>query len=354
MMAKKIRIVLVDSDERYLMPLEYKIIEQFGDNGDIHVITDIDYFSTFFGKPQSIDILIINEELYDRSIERHDIDNLFILLEVPNDEEETGNLSANKIYKYSSVKQIFNVIIDQVKNNNTVSFPKSFETKVVMVYSPIGGIGKTTIAAGISSVLANNHKKVLFIGTDNLQTFGCIMRSDSKLKAGTESSIIAKSEYLYDVIKPRIVEEDFDILPPFTSALSSLNIKMEEYIHLINCIRDAKEYDFIIVDCATDFSEATSKLMSNASQTLIVTGQDDVSAHKLDCLLKNIDSSDQNRFYFVCNRYKQEEKNCLVTEDYINKCRVREYVNYESDNEMLTIDNLFNIESIQKIGLMLL
>ncbi len=58
-----IKIILADTDERYLMPLERKFIDELEDKVDLIVITDRDYLKQYFETPQKLDILIINEEL---------------------------------------------------------------------------------------------------------------------------------------------------------------------------------------------------------------------------------------------------------------------------------------------------
>ena len=77
-------IVLCDEDERYLVPLELKFTEEFGEKAEIIVITDKEYLKSFFSTPQNIDVLIINEDLYDEEYEKQDISNVFLLSEVDN------------------------------------------------------------------------------------------------------------------------------------------------------------------------------------------------------------------------------------------------------------------------------
>ncbi len=54
----------------------------------------------------------------------------------------------------------------------------------------------------------------------------------------------------------------------------------------MNCIKTSKEYDYFIVDGASDFTEDISRLMAFANHTIIVAGQDFNSAYKLDWSFK--------------------------------------------------------------------
>jgi cellulose biosynthesis protein BcsQ len=346
-----IKIIMADTDEKYLMPLERKFIDGLDDKVDLIVITDPNYLKIFFSTPQKIDILIINEELYDTELERHNIANIFILKEEETCVNNIGDLDTNQIYKYTSVKEIYNEIINK-SSTKSVPLNNIEETKVLMLYSPIGGIGKTSISVALCEAIAKYHKKVLFIGNDNLQTYGSVIEHMPDMESGVEKLMVEKSEYIYEVMKSKIIQRTFDILPPFHFSLPSLNVKGEDYINLLNCIKKTKDYDYIIVDGASDFTEDISRFMGYANHTIIIAGQDKNATHKLDCLLRNIDCSDTERFVFVCNKYRSNRENLLESDHFINQCGISEYIDYCPDNMDWDISYLLNNRSIQKLALM--
>lgn len=348
---EKIRVLLADTDEKYLMALERKFIDGFEGRADINIITDAEYLNTFFGTPQYLDILVINDGLYNRSFERHDIANIFILSEQMLEEEATGNLNDNYIYKYTSVKEIFNEVVNNLSINSTSSLSNVKETRVISVYSPIGGIGTTSMAVGLSAALAKNHKKVLFISTDSLQSFSTFFIEKEELNSGVEKQMVSENEYIYDALKPSIRNEIFDYIPPFRISLSSLNITMTQFINLINSIKVAKDYDYIVVEATSVFTEGTSSLMGYSNHVIVVTGQDRIAAHKLVCLLKNIDCSDSNRFMFVCNKYNNHKENVLVAEGMLGPIRIDEYVDFMEEEDVLSIERLLRSKSIQKLAM---
>ena len=194
-----IKILMADADEKYLMPLERKFIDGFEDKAELTVITDPDYLKQYFMVPQKLDILIINEELYDSELERHNISNIFILKEEEQFDKNTGETETNQIYKYTSVKEIYNEIINK---SSTKSVPLNHmeDTKILMMYSPIGGIGKTAVAAALCEAIARYHKKVLFIGIDNLQTFGSEIEQLPVMESGVEKFLIEKKNILKKMV----------------------------------------------------------------------------------------------------------------------------------------------------------
>ncbi len=347
----KIKVLLADTDERYLTPLERRFVDGLGAQADINVITDRNYLNTYFSKPQSLDLLLINEEFYDSGIGRHNIGNIFLLCEQPPEDSSTGELDIKRIYKYTSVKEIYNEVFHSASAVVHARVSQNEETRIILFYSPIGGIGKTTLAAGLCACFARHHKRALFIGTDNLQTFGWIMKKPAYMQNSIEKLFSSQSDHMYEAVKPSVCTEAFDILPPFQSSLSSLNLKAAHYVPLLNFIKASADYSYIVVDLPCDFSEDVSKLMSFADHTIIITGQDRISLHKLSCLLSNIDCSDQNRFFFVCNRYKENMENHLVTQGYINRIHIEEYINDDSQIPNLGIEYVANDKCLQKLAL---
>lgn len=61
----KPRVVIADTDENYIQSIELKFIEDFFDKVQLEIITDQEYFERLFMTPQSADILIVSEDLYE-------------------------------------------------------------------------------------------------------------------------------------------------------------------------------------------------------------------------------------------------------------------------------------------------
>ena len=97
----KPRIMIADTDENYIIPLQLKFIEEFFEKIDLEVVTDPDYFRELFLTPQQVDILIVSEELYEPSIQRHNIAHVFLMTE-EYEEDQTADLNVNCIFKYTN------------------------------------------------------------------------------------------------------------------------------------------------------------------------------------------------------------------------------------------------------------
>lgn len=348
----KLSILIVDTEEDYVSPLEMKFSEELGENAEISVITDKEYLKEHFRSLRKIDILIINEELYNPQFENHNISNIFILLESKRT-NTTEDISLYSIYKYTSVKEIYNEVMNNLKKQAVEAITNELKTKIIMIYSPSGGIGKTTVALGASAALAKYHKKVLYINTESIQSFQGFLDDCGYLTSGIERQMIAKKEDLLDYLPSSIGKGPFEYFLPLKQTPSSLNLVLDDYLFLINKIKESKKYDFIVVDSSTELNREKAKLMSASDKVIIVTAQDKISVGKLECLLNNIDCSDNGKFIFICNKYYSGNSNYLIGDGIINKCTVNEYIDYmELNRNDFNIETLGNNNGFQKLAYM--
>ena len=178
----KPRIIIADTDVNYIIPLQLKFAEDFFEKVDLEIITGKEYFDEVFSVPQRADILIVSEELYDSSMQRHNISNIFLMTE-QYEEEQTTDLSVNHIFKYTSIKEIFNEIAGKSSATLRVQSDVKQETQVIMFYSAGGGVGKTTAAIGVSASLTKNYKRVLYINASRLQAFQHMLENHTAISA---------------------------------------------------------------------------------------------------------------------------------------------------------------------------
>ncbi|WP_035291662.1 AAA family ATPase [Clostridium sp. KNHs214] len=342
---KNIVIMLVDRDEKYLMPIELKLIQELGDKLELIVISNEDYLKEYFNLPRHIDILIINEELYDPKLQKHNIANTFILTEQEELKEITCSLSVHNIYKYTSVKEIYNEVMS---NSSIEPVRENHKSKVIMVYSPIGGSGKTTVSIGIAAALKHLNKRVFYLNTESIQSFDFIIGNDQYCTSGFDRYLVNKDEKILNHLDDAMGKKPFDYLLPFKQPVSSLNIGMKEFGFFIEKLKDSGKYDYIIVDTSNEFNSEKSMLMGYCHKVIILTKQSKVDAIKLNNLRVNIDCSNPNKFIFICNKYVDTKENYLIKDDYISNCNISEYIDCFRE-ENITIDFLAKNRCFNKI-----
>ena len=93
----KPRVIIADEDADYVAPLQLKFAKDFFEKVELEVITDRAYFDELFSKPQKAEILIISDQWYDQMLQKHNIANIFEMME-QHEEGGTGELNVNKMF----------------------------------------------------------------------------------------------------------------------------------------------------------------------------------------------------------------------------------------------------------------
>lgn len=268
----KPRIIIADNDINYIIPLQMKFVEDFFEKIDLEIITDSEYFKNLFSAPQRADILIVSDELYSPEMQRHNISNIFVMNE-HYEEEKTTELNVNRIFKYTSIKEVFNEIIGKSADVLKIKSKYKEETQVVLFYSASGGVGKTTSAIGVSAALTKNYKRVLYLNASHLQFFQNMIENYSVINSADVYAKLPSSNDAYFDIKHVIRKEIFNYIPPFKAALMSLGLEYSVFEKIIVSAKQSKDFDYIIVDADITFDEDKAKLIELADKVFIITQQ---------------------------------------------------------------------------------
>ena len=347
----KPRIIIADTDASYIIPLLGKFMEDFYDDIELEAITNIKYFEQLFSVPQEVDILIVSEDFYRPDLRRHHISHVFLLVEQVG--EKTIEIDVESIYKYSNIKTVFNEIVGKSKDVFKNGDVTGKETQVIVVSSASGGAGKTTVAMGISGVLAQNYKRVLYINAERLQTFQHLLADTSAISTtDTYVKLMNATDSIYTDIKMVIRKETFHYLPPFKTSLMSLGISYSIYERIITSAKKSREYDYIIVDTDTTFDEGKASLLYIANKVLVVTNQTKASVLATNIWVSNVNGVNSEKYIFISNGFKREQQNVLPKE-LKYKFPISEEIEHFSNYEQMRLEDLLKETSIQKVAFLI-
>ena len=334
------RILLSSKDENYLMNLALKFYTKLDENVQITIITDYIYLAEYVnGGFSSEEILVIDKEYYFSSL-NYSIFETVVVLDDNQAEDCVVCENVIAINKFANVGYIYDCITAHTSLKEEVMKYTSKDTKIISIYSPIGGAGKTTLAYGICCTLSKAYKRVLYVNIDGLQDFGCMFNTQENINSNLERCISSQDESLKERLAEITGKYIFDYVKPTRMSMFSVGISLKNYIHMIDEIRGCKEYDYIVVDMVSEFNKEIATIISQSNKVLCVGLQDKNSAFRFRKLIDNIDTSDEKKFMFVCNKYERLEENHLC--DYTGKikgnCYVKEYIEFKP--EMLYKDTI--------------
>ena len=349
---KKPRIIIADTDHEYTLTLQLKFAQEYFEVVEIEIITDRNYFEQLFRTPQSAEILIVSDDLYDNSIVRHNISNIFVMTEYDTS-GHTEALNIHKLYKYTSVNDIFNKIVGESQLYVSPITKKHPQLKVHCTAS--GGVGQTTIAIGISACLQKNYKRVLYINAARMQTFQHYMHDPAPISSTEIYARLNKNiSDAYNEVKNEIRQEGFDYLPPFKAALMSLGLKYSVFEKIAVSARQSNKYDYVIVDCDTAFDEDKASLLNAADQVLIVLNQTTFSVYATNVLVNNINGINGDKFLFLCNNFDDSAHNALLLNESTLRFSVNEYINHFADSDSMKCEEISAENGIQKAAFLVI
>lgn len=303
----KLQIVLADLDKAYISMLELRFLEHFGDVADIQLISDRDYFQEYFSTHRKLDLLILSDAFYSPSLARHDIGAILRLSETPvaGEQGETAGEGGRLLYKYSAMKTIFAEIQPYLGRDRAAA------ARLLCVYAPAGGMGTTTVALGLAGALAGHQRKVLFVDTQPIQSSRMLLPRCPPPPPEFQTALLTGGPALAQQLPGVCGHGSFDFIPPFDHMVTTYGVGLEHYRGLLELVKRAGAYDFVVVDCSSEFTQEKSLLISQCDQVVVVTGQDPAASWKTATLLQDINIPDKDRFLFLCNRYRADSHDYL-------------------------------------------
>lgn len=344
---KKPKIILADTDEKYIEPLITKFVDELGEKTELEVISDIEFFQSYFSVPQDVDMLVVSQKMYCEELQKQNIKHICILTEEI-EITKKENSAVHMIYKYSNMKELFSEIMYQAGKELNALNQRRSHTKVITVCSGIGGVGKTSIALSLSEYLAQNHKKVLFISTEALQSFRCFLEDKKELPKEAYIFLKENSAFMYEKIKEYFKKEIFDYFPPFSTVLDSINLPFSIYKNIIMSASASEEYEFIIVDTQTGYSDNLIDILQISEHVIVPFLQDSLSKEKNIFLLESMKYSTREKYIFICNQFDRKQPNSL---EELKNIKISVYIEYDNDKKG---KRLTELQELQRLGYMFL
>jgi len=178
------------------------------------------------------------------------------------------------------------------------------ELKTIVVYSPRGGVGCTTIATNLAiSLYAETNKRVLLVGGKLF--FGHLgimlnIRTNNTIADLIPHSAQMDESLVYDVVT-RHASGIYVLLDPFDLQVAQ-GIRPQDLFNVMQGLQ--RLYDVIIVDVGSALTDNTVTLMDMADRIIVVTTPDLASLHDTTRYthITGSLSYPQNKLFYVLNR----------------------------------------------------
>ncbi|WP_280772010.1 AAA family ATPase [Salipaludibacillus daqingensis] len=311
----KLKLLFADPDQTYLTSVsEYVLSSKSNERFELKLFSTKENLQHYITKEPEYDILVMDEQFEDgaeKEFGTNERCKVVLKSEIESCDHE------NNVFKYQPLNQLLSSVLSYYYSE-TASFGghaiKSSKTKVLSVYSPAGGTGKTTFSANFARQLAMKNDSVFYLNFELLNSTSLYFQSPEDepslqvfyyLKA-KPNVFLSKLEKLkqYDPVS-RV--HYLDLLP---RPAEMLEVTKEEIRNLITALVQTEDYDYIVIDLDSAIQELTLAGLQASNQVIWLLNNDIHSFQKTDIMLDNAGDffGDKNvlkdKSYFVINRFQ--------------------------------------------------
>lgn len=286
---KKLQLVIADSDPLYLRSFgEYILSSKLNEKFEIKLFSNSLSLAQYIETKQHVDILLIQPELHDPKV-FSSYDGVTVYLAEEEGQPAEGVLS---LFKYKPLNQLLSSTLSAYyEHHATMSgiAGNDGKTKVVSVYSPSGGSGKTTFAVSMGRQLAMKGNKVFYLNFELFNSTSLYFQSAEDapslqilyyLKA-RPNQLMAKIEGLKKFDQDANL--DYFDLPSCPDEM--LSITKAEVKTLIRALIETGQYDYILIDLDSSIHDFTRAAFEESNQIMWLLGNDLQSFYKTSSMM---------------------------------------------------------------------
>jgi len=326
---RRLNLVIADTDEGYVRNVVNHLMTNYLDKLRVSSFTRRELLYDFLSGLNKVDVLLISPDMYSKDLPIDSDTKVFLLTKgEPSskgagidyvDKHQVGDEFVNKLvgmfFEGEVEKKEEPVVMESIAGKNvadedntgeditvedisgedTVVEEEPFrdvETKVVAIYSPIGGSGKTTVAVNSAVHCAKKGLEVFYLNLENFQStplyFNCKKERNLSellrcLKQGR--NVAAKIRQ----IKQKDADYGVHYFVPPEMSVDLKEMDSDEINVLINAFRSMRFYDIVIVDMSSELDDKNIALLNSADEVIMVLAQDAVSNVKAEYVSEQLE-----------------------------------------------------------------
>lgn len=298
----KLRLVLADEDSRYVdvvtqyINVEYPLQLQVVAFTQPHLLTE--YLS---GGQGQVDVLLA-QPIFVMDLQESQVPLPFTLLlddgalepqRVLAEHKELSEQQELKVDKYQPGDQLVNCILELHTQHIGTAPRRSMDNsaaRVLSVYSPVGGVGKSSVALALASKLSEMGKQVFYLNLEIIDSFG----GTSGLSGNNAMSQVLLTLLETPDLLPLKMEMyktadsyfGFDFLTPPDCYRELSEITAQHWQTLLDTLRTLGKYDFILVDLNSAGDERTNQVLDLADGIILVQTPEPLCRYKFNTFLR--------------------------------------------------------------------
>ena len=322
---KKKTVILADADAEYLKRLSNYFMEK-SPQLELYIFTEqmllMEYLAT-----EKADILVVGEQFANE--ETAECENVSVKIVLSMSMEPVEGFEVVK--KYQKTESLLNDILLKYAEGTGAeeAIKGSSHTRVAAFYSPAGGTGKSVLALGMAAVSAKAGLKTLYLNLEEVDSvkyaLGTTPGSLSDLLLALKTKGMNVGIKLASSVGQEALAGFY-----YVSGVESISEYGEtdaaDLARLVEAAKGQGEYDVVILDLSSGFSENTTGILEHADVIFVPVIPEEGAISKLIRLLDESNLHDIYNVLFkkmslIVNRVSARKWDLLKESGLLNRLR---------------------------------
>lgn len=318
----RINLIIADTDQSYLDSLANYMLNNHSKWFQLSTFTNRDnLIKSLETSTNMIDILLVNQSLYSEDLPLNKVTSILILSSGRVNEEFSDLTIVNK---YQPAEMLVSDILRNYSEKNSdevINMTGDKKTKVIGVYSPAGGVGKSSLAVNLSVQCASSGMAVFYLNLEDInsthnyfinendQNFSNVLfyiKEKSKnlgMKIDSLKSVDA-SNVNYFSVQDSVFEID-EMLP-------------EEINNLISELVKISHYDIIFIDMSCILNKRNMSVLKICDKFIYLLTSESVVLEKVKILEKDLERALNNINYNIADKMVLVANKCNNNSSWID------------------------------------
>lgn len=289
----RINLVIADTDSYYVEGLVKFLGEHYNQELQINYFTENMYLYSYLNsKGASIDILLISPELMADTFDFGTIKLVLILSGGRTEAVAEGLGTVNKYQRGDKLAAcVLNAYAEKYPNEIHVRGCEK-QARVTAVFSPIGGVGKSTLAIALAVQAAATGKKVFYLNLETIQTtpvfFNC---SAEKTLSDVLYFVRDKNKALpikIEGVKQVDTYTDIHYFSPPESISDLEEARPEELAQLVSQLKTMNKYSTVIVDMSCSLDKKNLSVLGGCDEIMVPFDQSSASGIRIQSFIREL------------------------------------------------------------------
>lgn len=271
-------LIIADTNKEYMKRLGDYISSKYQEEYTIELIDDKHQLKERV-KMGKCEVVLLAPNLYDPGINLKNIDLPIILLdeEVPLTYPDKFKRAINKYTRITKLVKYIQEEYQEMEKNRPL---------VYGVYSPAGGVGKTTIALATAISYVKAGKKVLYINLEDLDSTPMYFDKSKNIKVD-ELSKVARDSYEQILVKKINKDKNTGVmyLGREDKTSDSYGVSGEKISQTIESVIETGMANVVVVDTSTEINFLNKKVFEISDYILMIVNQNTQAIYKTNTFM---------------------------------------------------------------------